>query len=164
MSTLKLPDGVEVTGPVKDRYEKILSPKALELIAKLHRDLNARRLELLAAREERVKKVAAGEDLDFLPETKNIREDDSWKVAPLAPGLEDRRVEMTGPTDRKMVINALNSGAKAAARSRFEGCKQRFFGALLLSSKLPPVIAAIDRARRSVASNTGGLSSCMSFE
>lgn len=113
MSTLKLPDGVEVTGPVKDRYEEILSPKALELIAKLHRELNARRLELLAAREDKVKKVAAGEDLDFLPETKGIREDDSWKVAPLAPGLEDRRVEMTGPTDRKMVINALNSGAKA---------------------------------------------------
>ncbi|MCG8654967.1 malate synthase A [Yimella sp. NH-Cas1] len=113
MSTLNLPDGVEVTGPVKDRYDEILSPKALELVAKLHRELNARRLELLAAREDTVKKVAAGEDLDFLSETKDIREDDSWKVAPLAPGLEDRRVEMTGPTDRKMVINALNSGAAA---------------------------------------------------
>lgn len=113
MSTLNLPDGVEVTGPVKDRYDEILSPKALELVAKLHRELNSRRLELLAAREDKVKKVAAGEDLDFLPETKHIREDDSWKVAPLAPGLEDRRVEMTGPTDRKMVINALNSGAAA---------------------------------------------------
>ena len=113
MSKLNLPDGVEVTGPVKERYEEILSPKALELIAKLHRELNGRRLELLDAREDKVKKVAAGEDLDFLPETKNIREDDSWKVAPLAPGLEDRRVEMTGPTDRKMTINALNSGARA---------------------------------------------------
>ncbi|WP_265447294.1 malate synthase A [Flexivirga meconopsidis] len=110
---LELPEGVEVTGPVKERYAEILSPQALELIAKLHRELNGRRLEALKAREERVAKVAAGEDLGFLEETASVREDPSWKVAPLAPGLEDRRVEMTGPTDRKMTINALNSGAKA---------------------------------------------------
>ncbi|NNG40470.1 malate synthase A [Flexivirga sp. ID2601S] len=110
---LELPEGVEVTGPVKERYAEILSPQALELIATLHRELNGRRLEALTAREERVAKVAAGEDLGFLEETRSVREDPSWKVAPLAPGLEDRRVEMTGPTDRKMTINALNSGAKA---------------------------------------------------
>lgn len=113
MTTLNLPDGVEVTGPIKERYEEILSPNALELVALLQRELGARRLELLAAREEKVKKIEAGEDLDFLSETKHIRDDPTWKVAPLAPGLEDRRCEMTGPTDRKMVINALNSGAPA---------------------------------------------------
>ncbi|NHN54214.1 malate synthase A [Calidifontibacter sp. DB0510] len=112
-TTLSLPDGVEVTGDLGPRYEEILSPKALQLIAKLHRELNGRRLELLAKRKEVVDAVANGEDLHFLDETKEVREDDSWQVAPLAPGLEDRRVEMTGPTDRKMVINALNSGAKA---------------------------------------------------
>ncbi|AKU16532.1 malate synthase [Luteipulveratus mongoliensis] len=113
MSPLALPDGVEITGPIEDRYEEILTPQALELIAKLHRELNGRRLERLEARAKRVKEIADGADLGFLEETKSVREDDSWQVAPLAPGLEDRRVEMTGPTDRKMVINALNSGAKA---------------------------------------------------
>lgn len=108
-----LPDGVQVTGPIKDRYEEILSPQALELIATLHRELGARRTQALQARTQKVAKVAAGEDLDFLAETRSVREDPDWKVAPLAPGLEDRRVEMTGPTDRKMTINALNSGAKA---------------------------------------------------
>ncbi|WP_018155050.1 malate synthase A [Demetria terragena] len=113
MPALTTPDGVEITGPVEERYDEILSPTALELIAKLHRELNPRRLELLAKRAERVQQVADGVDLGFLEETQQIRADDSWQVAPLAPGLEDRRVEMTGPTDRKMVINALNSGAKA---------------------------------------------------
>ncbi|MDF8263347.1 malate synthase A [Luteipulveratus flavus] len=113
MSALTLPDGVEVTGPLEDRYEEILSEKALELVAKLHRELNGRRLERLDARGKRVAEISAGADLGFLEETRHVREDDSWQVAPLGPGLEDRRVEMTGPTDRKMTINALNSGAKA---------------------------------------------------
>ncbi|TWE12343.1 malate synthase A [Rudaeicoccus suwonensis] len=112
-STLATPEGVQVTGPIQERYDEILSPKALDLVATLHRDLNGRRLEALRARQARVEAVAAGEDLHFLEETRSIREDDNWRVAPLAPGLEDRRVEMTGPTDRKMVINALNSGARA---------------------------------------------------
>ena len=106
------PDGIEITGPIQDRYDEILSRKALELIAELHRELNGRRLGLLAKREQRVADLAAGGTLDFLEETRDIREDDSWKVAPPAPGLVDRRVEITGPTDRKMTINALNSGAK----------------------------------------------------
>ncbi len=90
----------------------MLHPKALELVAALHRQLDARRLELLEARSRRMADLAAGGTLDFLPETAHIREDDSWQVAPPAPGLVDRRVEITGPTDRKMTINALNSGAK----------------------------------------------------
>ncbi|HWC24129.1 MAG TPA: malate synthase A [Flexivirga sp.] len=112
-TTPTLPNGVQVTGPIQPRYDEILSTNALELIAELHRELNPRRLEALEARKQRVADVAAGKDLDFLEETRSVREDPEWKVAPLAPGLEDRRVEMTGPTDRKMTINALNSGAKA---------------------------------------------------
>ncbi|WP_131105126.1 malate synthase A [Ornithinimicrobium sufpigmenti] len=110
--SLDLPDGVAVTGALKPGYEQILSRQALELIATLHRELEPRRQERLAARQEVVRAIADGEDLDFLPETASIREDDSWRVAEHAPGLVDRRVEMTGPTDRKMTINAMNSGAR----------------------------------------------------
>ena len=106
------PEGLEITGPMHDRFEEVLSPTALELIARLHRELNGRRQELLAARRTRADDLAAGGTLDFLEETRSIREDDSWRVADPAPGLVDRRVEITGPTDRKMTINALNSGAK----------------------------------------------------
>jgi len=109
MSTV---DGVEITGPMGPRFDEILTPQALELIAQLHREFNGRRLERLQARQERIQALAEGGTLDFLPETAHIREDDSWRVAPPSPGLVDRRVEMTGPTDRKMTINALNSGAK----------------------------------------------------
>ncbi|MGD8150018.1 malate synthase A [Ornithinimicrobium sp. Y1694] len=109
---LDLPEGVEVTGELKAGYEEILSRQALELIATLHRALEPRRQERLAARSAVVHAVSDGADLHFLPETASVREDDSWRVAPHAPGLEDRRVEMTGPTDRKMTINAMNSGAR----------------------------------------------------
>src|ERR687889_146121 len=112
MSTIAGVDGLEITGPIEDRFDEILSPRALELVALLHRELNGRRLERLAARQERVRALADGAGLGFLEETRSIREDDSWQVAHPAPGLVDRRVEMTGPTDRKMTINALNSGAK----------------------------------------------------
>ncbi|USQ80680.1 malate synthase A [Ornithinimicrobium faecis] len=104
--------GVEITGDLPDRAERVLTAAALELIANLHRQLGARRLELLAARADRVRALEAGGTLDFLPETAHIRADESWRVAPPAPGLLDRRVEITGPTDQKMTINALNSGAK----------------------------------------------------
>jgi malate synthase len=108
---LETPAGVEIRGPMGNRYDQILTTDALEFLADLHRTFNARRLELLKARDERYAELAAGGTLDFLEETKDVREGD-WQVAPPAPGLEDRRVEMTGPTDRKMTINALNSGAK----------------------------------------------------
>jgi malate synthase len=104
--------GVEILGALQERYDEILTPRALELIAILHRALNARRLELLERRAERVAAIAAGGTLEFLPETASVRDDPDWRVAPPAPGLVDRRVEITGPTDRKMTINALNSGAK----------------------------------------------------
>jgi malate synthase len=105
-------EGVEITGPAGDRYDEILTPEALGLIAALHQELGARRAELLAARDRREADLIAGGTLDFLPETKNIREDPTWRVAQPAPGLIDRRVEITGPTDKKMTVNALNSGAK----------------------------------------------------
>src|SRR5829696_9112045 len=105
-------DGVEVAGPRDDRYDEVLTERALRLLARLHRELDGRRRQLLAAREERYAELAAGGTLGFLPETKDIREDPAWRVAEPAPGLVDRRVEITGPTDRKMTINALNSGAK----------------------------------------------------
>ena len=103
--------GVEITGPSGDRYSEILSPGALGLIAALQREFGGRRAELLAARAARQEELSAGGTLDFLPGTRGIREDSSWRVAPPAPGLVDRRVEITGPTERKMTINALNSGA-----------------------------------------------------
>ena len=104
--------GIIVTGKPVSRSEEILTPQALELIALLHHQLNPRRLELLAARKVRMRQIEDGTDFDFLTQTKSIRDDKSWKVAPAAPGLDDRRVEITGPTERKMTINALNSGAK----------------------------------------------------
>ncbi|MFD6099382.1 malate synthase A [Nocardiopsis flavescens] len=105
-------NGVEITGPLHDRFDEILTDGALSLVAELHRAFDGRRRELLAARKVREEQVASGVDLDFLPETEHIRKDDSWRVAPPAPGITDRRVEITGPTDRKMTVNALNSGAK----------------------------------------------------
>ncbi|WP_433058571.1 malate synthase A [Dactylosporangium sp. CS-033363] len=103
--------GVEITGPLGDRYAEILTEEALSFLADLHRGFDARRLELLALRKEREAELQAGGTLGFLPETREVREGD-WRVAEPAPGLEDRRVEITGPTDAKMTINALNSGAK----------------------------------------------------
>ena len=105
-------DGIEITGPVLDRFEEILTPEALAFVATLQRELGARRLALLDARATRQAELSAGGTLGFPAETRPIREDDTWRVADPAPGLEDRRVEITGPVDKKMTINALNSGAK----------------------------------------------------
>ncbi|MFC4608708.1 malate synthase A [Streptomyces maoxianensis] len=94
------------------RQEEVLTDAALAFVAELHQRFTPRRDELLARRSERRAEIARTSSLDFLPETAAIREDDSWKVAPAPAALNDRRVEITGPTDRKMTINALNSGAK----------------------------------------------------
>ncbi|KAL8743415.1 MAG: hypothetical protein Q9190_004231 [Brigantiaea leucoxantha] len=101
--------GVAVLGPLNDQTRKILSKDATAFLALLHRSFNAKRKELLQRRAFRQSELDRGVLPDFLPETKNIRENDAWKGAPPAPGLVDRRVEITGPTDRKMVVNALNS-------------------------------------------------------
>src|SRR6185369_11497900 len=108
--SLNLPQGVQITGPIKPGYESVLTFEALELVAKLHRAFEARRQELLKARVARQARIDAGEMPDFLPETKHIREGD-WKVAPVPPALHCRRVEITGPVEAKMIINAFNSGA-----------------------------------------------------
>jgi malate synthase len=102
--------GVLVSGNLGPRYGEILSTEALEFLADLHRTFEATRQRLLAARGARQVRFDKGELPDFLPETRSIREGD-WKVAQIPADLMDRRVEITGPVDRKMVINALNSGA-----------------------------------------------------
>ncbi|MEV7796708.1 malate synthase A [Streptomyces sp. NPDC087512] len=94
------------------RQDEVLTDAALAFVAELHRRFTPRRDELLARRAERRAEIARTSTLDFLPETAAIRADDSWKVAPAPAALQDRRVEITGPTDRKMTINALNSGAR----------------------------------------------------
>ena len=106
-----LPTGVQISAAVSPEFAAVLTPQALEFVAGLHRTFAARRLELLAAREARQAKLEAGEQLEFLPQTASVRAGD-WKVAPLPADLQDRRVEITGPVDRKMIINALNSGAR----------------------------------------------------
>ncbi len=102
--------GVAIKGKTAPRYPEILSPGALAFLAELHRGFDARRRELLAARAERQRRFDAGELPDFLPETRKVREG-KWKVGPIPKDLLDRRVEITGPVDRKMIVNALNSGA-----------------------------------------------------
>ncbi|CAN7367894.1 malate synthase A [Pseudarthrobacter oxydans] len=105
-------NGITMTAQPICRQDEVLTPDALAFIARLHRTTAARRQELLQARRTRRAEIAAGQDPRFLRETEEIRNDPSWRVAPPAPGLEDRRVEITGPVDKKMTINALNSGAK----------------------------------------------------
>jgi len=108
--SLTIPAGMQITGEIKPGYENILVPGALALVAQLARAFAPRRQELLAARAERARRLDAGERPDFLPQTAPIRDGD-WRIAPLPPALACRRVEITGPVERKMVINALNSGA-----------------------------------------------------
>jgi malate synthase len=101
---------IDVRAEVLPEWDFLLSDEALGFVALLHKEFNGRRLELLAMREDRKRRLDAGELPDFLPHTKEIRESE-WTVAPIPGDLRDRRVEITGPVDRKMIINALNSGA-----------------------------------------------------
>ncbi|MCX7324280.1 MAG: malate synthase A [Hyphomicrobiales bacterium] len=110
-SNTALTKGFAVTGAMNARFDEILTHDALAFVADLHRRFDATRRRLLALRAERQKRFDAGETPDFLTETKHVRDGD-WKVAPIPADLQDRRVEITGPTDRKMVVNALNCGAK----------------------------------------------------
>jgi malate synthase len=100
---------VKVLGPVSDAASKILTKEACAFLATLHRTFNETRKQLLQRRVLRQAEIDKGILPDFLPETKHIRDDPTWRGADPAPGLVDRRVEITGPTDRKMVVNALNS-------------------------------------------------------
>lgn len=103
--------GISIAGTFEKGYEEILTTEALEFLLKLHQLFNARRKDLLEKRQSRQQEIDKGKMPDFLPETEHIR-NGNWKVAPLPTDLLDRRVEITGPVDRKMIINALNSGAK----------------------------------------------------
>src|SRR5256885_8861998 len=111
MTKIQTPPGVELLGAVIGQHAQVLTVEALDFFATLHREFNPRRLELLQQRKVRQEAIHRGELPTFLPETKHVREGD-WRVDPVPADLQDRRVEITGPVDRKMVINALNSGAK----------------------------------------------------
>ena len=111
MTPLSLPRGVELAGPVTPACERVLTPEALAFLAELQREFGGERELLLAQRIERQARIDAGELPDFLPETAAIREGD-WQVSPPPAALLDRRCEITGPVERKMMINALNSGAR----------------------------------------------------
>src|SRR3954451_3677241 len=102
--------GISIVGPPAGRSTEILTPEALEFVAVLHREFEGRRRQLLAARAYRWQRLRGGELPDFLPETREVRDGD-WRVPDAPAGLRERRVEITGPVDRKMMINALNSGA-----------------------------------------------------
>jgi malate synthase len=108
--SLTLPQGVAIDAALHPRFDEILTTEALAFVAKLHREFEPRRQALLKARSARQARIDAGEMPDFLAETKHIRDSD-WKIAPLPKALEQRRVEITGPVERKMIINAFNSGA-----------------------------------------------------
>ncbi|MGH9051887.1 MAG: malate synthase, partial [Acidimicrobiia bacterium] len=104
-------DGIEVRGPIEGRAAEVLTPEALSFVADLHRQFDPTRRRLLEERARRQGRIDEGELPDFLEETGSVREGD-WRVAPAPADLHDRRVEITGPTERKMMINALNSGAR----------------------------------------------------
>ena len=109
-ATFALPPGLTLRATIAPQHADILTPQALGFVAKLHRQFEGRREELLAKRAARQREFDAGTLPDFLPATKNVR-DSEWTIAPQPSDMLDRRVEITGPTDRKMVINALNCGA-----------------------------------------------------
>ena len=149
MTDVTVVTDIDVRGEVRPEWDPVLSDEALGFLALLHKEFDGRRRELLAAREERKKRLDAGELPNFLPETREIRESD-WTVAPIPPDLRDRRVEITGPVDRKMIINALNSGANVfmadfedANSPTWENCIQ---GQLNL----------IDAVRRTITFEGGG--------
>jgi malate synthase len=101
----------EITGPAVAGSERVLTDEALAFVTELHRELNPERIRLLREREKRMERLDAGELPDFLPETAPVRDNPAWRIAEAPADLQDRRVEITGPVERKMMINALNSGA-----------------------------------------------------
>jgi malate synthase len=109
MKTTQKIDGIDVVGPVTEEFNRILTPEALQFLRNLASEFDSRRLQLLERRKEVQAQIDRGKLPDFLSETREIRESD-WKAAPIPDDLQDRRVEITGPVDRKMMINALNSG------------------------------------------------------
>jgi len=149
MDTVKLlPAGMEINAPLPSEYSQVLTPAALEFAAKLCRQFEPPRQSLLAKRAERQKAFDAGALPDFLPETANIRNSE-WTVAPIPKDLLDRRVEITGPVDRKMVINALNSGA-STYMADFEDSNTPTW-----SNNMEGQINLMDAARRTITFQQG---------
>src|SRR5690606_16980071 len=103
---------IDVLGEDVPGSREILTPQALDFLTDLHLRFAGRRHDLLLERQRRRARFSGGVDPEFLPSTAHVRDDPTWRVAGPGPGLEDRRVEITGPTDRKMTVNALNSGAR----------------------------------------------------
>ncbi|MGA0849338.1 MAG: malate synthase, partial [Chthoniobacterales bacterium] len=149
---MKTPHGVEVRGQHQPGQERVLTPEAMEFLAGLHREFNTERKRLLAARVERQKRIDAGEMPEFLSETAHIRADHSWKVAPVPADLQDRRTEITGPVDRKMVINALNSGAKVFMAD-FEDASSPTWANMIAGQ-----VNMMDAVRRTITFEGGGKS------
>ncbi|TAP25116.1 malate synthase A [Arthrobacter sp. S41] len=115
-------NNITITAIPVRHQEQILSSDALDFLSSLHSAFETRRAELMQRRQVNRARIANGRDPKFLDETRSIRDDDSWQVAPIAPGLEDRRVEITGPIERKMAINALNSGANVWLADMEDAC------------------------------------------
>jgi malate synthase len=135
---------VKILGPMSPGYETILTPQALAFIVDLEWKFDAQRRRLLALRNEQQARLDAGARLDFLPETKAIRDGD-WSVAPLPKDLLDRRVEITGPPDRKMVINALNSGASCFMADFEDSCTPTWASLIEGQSNLRDAVAGTIR-------------------
>ena len=142
-------EGIDVRAEVRPEWEPVLSADALAFVAVLQREFNPRREELLAKREARKLRIDAGELPDFLPETRDIRDRD-WTVAPIPRDLVDRRVEITGPVDRKMIINALNSGANVFMAD-FEDANSPTW-----ANNIEGHVNLIDAVRRSITFESGG--------
>ncbi len=141
--------GIDLNGPVEGRQSEVLTPEALDFVACLHREFEPARRQLLAAREDRQRRLDAGEFPEFPPETAGVRRGD-WQVAPPPPDLVDRRVEITGPVDRKMVINALNSGARVFMAD-FEDSNSPTW-----ANVLDGQVNLIDAVRRTIEHEEGG--------
>ncbi|KAK1216862.1 hypothetical protein PQX77_020497 [Marasmius sp. AFHP31] len=148
-----MPSGIQVHSKVAQQaQQQILTEDALAFLAALHRTFESTRQSLLVAREDAQRRWDSGAPFDFPPETANVRAEPSWRCAPPAPGLEDRRVEITGPPDRKMVINALNSGAKTFMAD-FEDSSSPTFANLVNGQ-----VNLRDAIRRQIDFETGGKS------
>jgi malate synthase len=147
--TLNLPAGVQINAPIHPRFDEILTRDALELVARLHRAFEPRRRELLNARVARQARIDAGEMPDFLPETRHIREGD-WRIAPLPKALVCRRVEITGPVERKMIINAFNSGADSYMTDFEDSNSPNWF------NQIQGQVNLHDAIRRTISLDSGG--------
>ena len=145
----QLPTGIDIKAPITAEFAQILTPEALGFVAKLCRTFEPRRQELLAQRVRRQSQLEAGKLPDFLPETADIRNGD-WTIAPIPKDLECRRVEITGPVERKMIINALNSGADSYMTD-FEDSNSP-----LWSNQIQGQINLKDAIRRSISLAQGG--------